>query len=132
LIVRERNRSRSEPKATSNHEARAVNDTLDWAHETLGLDWTEVAAAVDADRRTIYRWRRGLSAPRREQRERIDDMRELRFLLETVPPDPDARLEWLHCSVPALRGGKPVSVIRRGRVVDVMGVLAGVYSGAFD
>jgi predicted transcriptional regulator len=57
-------------------------------------DWTEVAAAVDADRRTIYRWRRGLSAPSREQRERIDDMRELRFLLETVLPDSDARLEW--------------------------------------
>jgi hypothetical protein len=121
-----------EPMATSNREARAVNDTLDWAHEILTLDWTEVAAAVEVDRRTICRWRRGLSAPSREQRERIDDMRELRFLLETVLPEPDVRLEWLHCSVPALRGETPVSVIKRGRVLDVMGVLAGVYSGAFD
>ncbi len=116
---------------TSNREARAANDTLDWAHETLSLDRNEVATAVDADRRTIYRWRCGQSAPSREHCERIDDMRELRFLLETVLPDPDARLEWLHCSVPALRGRTPVSVIKRGRVVDVMGVLAGVYSGAF-
>jgi hypothetical protein len=75
--------------------------------------------------------RRGLSAPSREQRERIDDMRELRFL-ETALPEPDVRLEWLHCSAPALRGDTPVSVIKRGRVVDVMAVLAGVYSGAFD
>jgi hypothetical protein len=68
---------------TSNREARAAIDALDWAHETLSLDWTEVATAVDADRRTIYRW--------------------------------------LHCSVPALRGDTPGSVIKRGRMVDVMG-----------
>jgi hypothetical protein len=73
-----------------------------------------------------------VSAPSREQRERVDDMCELRFLRETVLPDPAVRLEWLHSATPGLRGGTPVSVIKRGRVVDVMGVLAGVCSGAFD
>jgi hypothetical protein len=116
---------------TIEREVRAANETLDWAHELLGLEWTEVAAAVGADRRTIYRWRRGLSAPSPEHRERIEDMRELRFLLETVFPDSNARLEWLHSSVPAFRGRTPVSMIRRGRLGDVIGVLAGVESGAF-
>jgi hypothetical protein len=32
----------------------------------------------------------------------------------------------------SIHGGTPISVIKRGRVVDVIGVLAGVYSGAFD
>lgn len=41
--------------ATIEREVRAANQTLDWAHEKLGLDWTEVAAAVGADCRTIYR-----------------------------------------------------------------------------
>jgi hypothetical protein len=58
-------------------------------------------------------------------------MRELRFLLETVFPDPEARVEWLHSSVPAIRGRTPISAIRRGQVDDVIGVLAGIESGAF-
>jgi transcriptional regulator with XRE-family HTH domain len=117
--------------ATDEREARAANQTLDWAHEVLGLDWTEVAAAVGADRRTIYRWRRGRSAPSAENRERIEELRELRFLMETVLPDPDDRVEWLYESVPLLRGRTPISLIRRGRIDDVIGVLAGLESGAF-
>jgi hypothetical protein len=85
---------------TIEREVRAANPTLDWAHEILGLDWTEVATAVGADRRTIYRWRQGRSAPSAEHRDRIEDMRELRFLLETVLPEHDARLEWLYDSLP--------------------------------
>jgi transcriptional regulator with XRE-family HTH domain len=117
--------------ATIEREVRAANETLDWARELLGLEWSEVAAAVGADRRTIYRWRHGVSAPSPEHRERIEDIRELRFLLETVFPDPEARLGWLHASVPFLRGRSPLSLIRRGRLADVIGVLAGIESGAF-
>lgn len=116
---------------TIDREVRAANQTLDWVHDKLGLDWTEVAGAVGADRRTIYRWRRGRSGPSAEHRERIEDLRELRFLLETVLPDWDARLEWLYASVPQLRGRTPISLIRLGRLDAVIGVLAGLESGAF-
>jgi hypothetical protein len=58
-------------------------------------------------------------------------MRELRFLLETVLPDRDDRVEWLYESVPLLRGRTPISLIRLGRLGDVIGVLAGLASGAF-
>jgi len=76
-------------------EVRAASETLDWARKQLGLEWTEVASAVGADRRTIYRWRHGLSAPSPDHRDRIEDVRELRFLLETMFPDTEARVEWL-------------------------------------
>lgn len=112
-------------------EVRAARETLGWVREHLGLEWTEIASVVSADRRTINRWRQGLSAPSPEHRDRIDDGRELRFLLETVFPDPEARIEWLHSSVPAIHGRTPLSLIRRGRLDDVIGVLAGIESGAF-
>jgi hypothetical protein len=117
--------------ATIEREVRAANETLDWAREQLSLEWTDVASAVGADRRTIYRWRHGVSAPSPEHRDRIEDLRELRFLLETVFPDAEARVEWLHSSVPLLRGRTPLSIIRGGRLDDVIGVLAGIESGAF-
>jgi transcriptional regulator with XRE-family HTH domain len=114
----------------SGHELDVTNETLEWAHDLLGLDWAEVAGALGADRRTIYRWRRGLSAPSVEHRERIHELRELRVLLEIVLGDDDG-LEWLRESVPAFGGDTPRALIRRGQLGEVIGVLAAVESGAF-
>lgn len=117
--------------ATTGFEIEAANRTLDWAREDLGLGWSELGEAIGADRRTLLRWRQGENVPSPEHRERIEDLRELRFLLETLFPDPDARSEWLYSSVGLLRGRTPMSLIRRGRIADVLGVLAGLESGAF-
>lgn len=116
---------------TTERDVASANQTLDWAHEVLGLGWTEVGRAVGADPRTIDRWRRGRSAPASEHWERIHDLRDLRFLLEVVLPDENARREWLRAPVPLLHGHSPISLIRAGRLEDVVGVLAGLESGAF-
>jgi uncharacterized protein (DUF2384 family) len=115
----------------SDRQVSAANEILDWAHDVLGLAWAEVASAVGADRRTVERWRRGLSTPDSRHRQRIADMHELRQLLEVVLPEEDSRREWLGNPVPFFRGHSPISMIRGGRTDDVIGVLAGVYSGAF-
>jgi hypothetical protein len=112
-------------------EIAAANATLAWAHDVMGLDWNGVANAIGADQRTILRWRQGTTLPSREHRRRIADMRELRVLLELVLPDASNRSEWLRNPVPAFHGRSPITLIQDGRLDDVLGVLAGVYTGAF-
>jgi transcriptional regulator with XRE-family HTH domain len=112
-------------------EAAATNEVLDWLHEALGLTWPEVARALGADRRTIDRWRRGRGAPNAEHRHSLADIHDLRQLLGLVFPDDDSSQDWLHDPVPFFHGDAPISLIRGGRIDDVVGVLAGAYSGAF-
>ncbi|MGH7128475.1 MAG: antitoxin Xre/MbcA/ParS toxin-binding domain-containing protein [Planctomycetaceae bacterium] len=86
---------------------------------------------MGADARRIDRWRRGRSAPATEHWARLHDLRDLRVLLEAVLPGENARREWLRAAVPLLHGHSPISVIRTGRLDDVVRVLAGLESGAF-
>ena len=109
----------------------AASTTLDWASETLDLSYSEIGDLIGVDRRTIYRWRFEESLPSPSHRRRLESVRELRFLLDKVFEDSEKALEWLHRSVPMLRGRTPISLLREGRVDEVIGVLAGLESGAY-
>jgi len=113
-------------------EMKVATRAIEWAREVLGLSNLEIGVAVGASERTVIRWANRSHPPSREHREGIERLNELRQLLETVfGGDTTASLAWLHESVPLLRGRTPLSLIARGKVDDVIGVLAGLESGAF-
>ena len=112
-------------------EMQANGETIDWAHEELGLNYREIAVAMRAHERTVMRWRarETLAGPR--YRERIESLRELRHLMGEVFADEESAQRWLHNSVPALRGRTPISYVRAGRVGRIVELLATFQSGAF-
>jgi putative toxin-antitoxin system antitoxin component (TIGR02293 family) len=105
--------------------------TIEWAHRELELNYSEIGRALGADRRTVNRWRKRQSAPSPEHRERMEKLRMLKYLLEAVFENEADAQEWLHASVPILKGRSPKSLLREGEIDRVLGVLAGMESGAF-
>lgn len=62
--------------------------TVEWSHDALGLTYQEIGATLGVSECTLRRWRNGLNLPRRSQREKLEDLRELRYLLAQVFPQP--------------------------------------------
>jgi uncharacterized protein (DUF2384 family) len=118
--------------ATMEREKEAAASTVAWAHESLSLAYGEIGLAVAANERTVRRWREMETAPRGEHREKLESFRELRHLLQTVFEGEAEAEQWLHSSVRALRGRTPISVVRRGHVDEVIGILATMESGAYS
>lgn len=106
-------------------------ETVAWAHEALALPYEDIGAAVDADERTVRRWEGRTAAPQARHRERLESFQELKHLLGVVFPEKRDADEWLHASLPAFRGRSPLAMIRRGKIDDVVEVLATIESGAY-
>jgi uncharacterized protein (DUF2384 family) len=117
--------------ATTERELDAAQETVEWSHDALGLTYEEIGTTLGVTERTLRRWRNGLNLPRRSQREKLEDLRELRYLLAQVFPQPADREEWLHSPSRLLRGRTPISFLRHGRVAAVRDALATLESGAF-
>ncbi len=105
--------------------------TVEWARESLAMSAEEIGAAVGATGRTITRWASRTALPRPTHRERIEKLNELRHLLDAVFESRAAAQRWLYTPVPAFRGRTPHSLVRSGRLDDVIGLLAAMESGAF-
>jgi transcriptional regulator with XRE-family HTH domain len=112
-------------------KARQAAAGVAWARTRLGLSLAEVGAAVGASARTVARWAEGAVAPSPAHRQRLEELGETRHLLETVFSDWPTALEWAHTPSAALRGRTPVGEITRGRIADVIEVLAALESGAY-
>lgn len=112
-------------------ERRAAADVINWAHSALALNYGEIGVALRTTERTVRRWRSCLITPRGDARERLETLRELRHLLMAVFGTEAAAAEWLHSSVPALRGRTPASELRSGRIESVIEILATMESGAY-
>lgn len=117
--------------ATTERELDAAHETVGWSHDALGLTYQEIGASLGVSERTLRRWRNGMNLPRRSRRERLEDLRELRYLLTQVFPQPADRDEWLHSSSRLLRDRTPMSFLRQGRVAAVRDALATLETGAF-
>ena len=118
------------PRATA--EVRQVRRAVAWAAQTLELTDTEVAGALGASSRSVARWRGALHRPSERHIHAAERMLELAQALEAVFSDDAQRLhDWLHESLPALRGRTPLRTIIDGRLDDVLTVLANAESGAF-
>lgn len=119
------------PNLKRDRTTRHAADTVAWAHDALELTFGEIGLVVDADERTVRRWREAEVAPRARHQASLDALVELRHLLGELFESPEAAAEWLNRPIRAFRGQPPVAMIRRGRLKDVVEVLATMESGAF-
>lgn len=116
---------------TAERELEALEETLRWTHDDLGLTYEEIGSTLEVSERTLRRWRSHAHLPQPRQKRRIEDLRELRHVLKDTFPAPEDQAEWLHSPEPLLRGRTPISVLRTGQVSRVIEVLATLESGAF-
>lgn len=112
-------------------EKAATSEAISWAHSELALGIREIGMVVEADERTVRRWKGREVVPRGHHREKIEQIRELRHLLEEVFENKAEAREWLLSSVRAFRGRTPISLLRQGKIDSVITVLATVESGAY-
>lgn len=108
-----------------------VAETVAWAHDTLALSFGEIGAALEADERTVRRWRGAEVAPRARHQASLEALVDLRHLLDEVFESREQATDWLHTPIKAFRGHPPITMIRRGRLKDVVEVLATMEAGAF-
>lgn len=100
---------------------------VELARSVLGLDYGEIARAVQADESTLYRWRLGQAptAVYLSRLERLDDL--VREIQRTMRPE--AIPDWLDRPIPALGGETPRSMILTGRSETVLGMLISLNAG---
>ncbi|NOQ22035.1 MAG: DUF2384 domain-containing protein [Candidatus Aegiribacteria sp.] len=111
-------------------EKTAAKETIEAALEYLGLSKVELARALGVDRRTIFRYRNRVNVPSRHVRAKMEKLREIQHLLSEIFDGRDAQLNWLCSPVPLLRGSRPIDLLRRGDIDEVLSILAGLHSGA--
>jgi putative toxin-antitoxin system antitoxin component (TIGR02293 family) len=113
-------------------EREAARKTIEEVHDTFGLKYVDLASALDVDRRTLLRYRKEKSAPSPKVRERMELLREISHLLEEMFATEEAGLTWLYRPVPLLRRRRPIDLIRRGQLGEVLSVLASLYAGTYS
>ena len=112
-------------------ERKAAQQTIEEARESTGLNYVDIASALEIDRRTLLRYRKLMNTPAPEVRDRLEALRQISFLIDEVFENGEDGLRWLYQPVPLLQGRRPVDLIRKGELNKVLSVLAGVYSGSF-
>ncbi len=113
------------------HDTKVAAATVAWANETLALTFGEIGAVVDADERTVRRWRGSEVAPRTRHQASLEALVDLRHLLEQVFETREAAAVWLETPLRGLGGHTPLARLRRGRLQEVVDVLATMEAGAF-
>jgi uncharacterized protein (DUF2384 family) len=97
----------------------------------LVLTDRDLARILDADARTLSRWRRGSHYPQTETRRRLAALLALERRLAEGFTTPEARRDWLHAPSRYLGGLAPVEVLRAGRIDRVEDALEALDSGIF-
>lgn len=92
-------------------QLRVVED----AHETLGLTFRQIAAALRVDESTVHRWRAGDSEPRAVFIGRLEALGEFLVELRDAFPPPVAR-KWLEGEPEGLGGQRPIDLLLEGRI----------------
>jgi putative toxin-antitoxin system antitoxin component (TIGR02293 family) len=112
-------------------EREAARKTIEEAREFFGLNYVDLASALDVDRRTLLRYRKEINAPSPKVRQRMEMLREIVHLLVELFVSEEDGLNWLYNPVKTLRGRRPIDLLRRGELEEVLAVLAGLHSGSF-
>jgi len=112
-------------------ERQSAHQAIEGAREDFGLSYEDIADVLDVDRRTLYRYRKEMNTPSKEVRNQLDTLRHISHLLDMIFINRDDGLSWLYTPVPLLQGRRPIDLIRKGELDEVLSVLAGDYSGAF-
>lgn len=109
-----------------------MNTTIDLpgvelARNVLGLDYSEIALAVQADESTLYRWRKG-NIPTAIYLSRLERLNDLVIEIQrTIRPE---SIEgWLDRSIPGLEGKTPRQMLLMGRSETLLGMLISLNAG---
>jgi len=105
-----------------------VAERLDAVTRVLGSD-SAVAEALDVSRAQPRRWREG-QVPDPENRDRIIGLDAVIALLSGYLAESSIP-KWLHGVNAHLNDRRPISVLREGRVADVIAAIEAQKSGAF-
>lgn len=111
-------------------ERETARKTIEGARQTFGLNYVDIASALDVDRRTLLRYRKEMNTPSPKVRDRLEALRQISHLLDLIYVNREDGLTWLYTPVPLLQGCRPIDLMRRGELDEVLSVLAGFYSGA--
>jgi len=112
-------------------ERETARKTIEDARESFGLNYEDIASALDVTRRMLLRYRKERNTPSPKVRNRLEALRQISYLLDEVFDNDEDELRWLYTPVPLLQGSRPIDLMRRGELDEVLSVLAGHYSGAF-
>lgn len=112
-------------------ELTEAQNTFEKFKEAYQWDNADIAAALRVDRRTVQRYSSGDSYPTRRVRNNIADLREISILLDEIFPDEADATRWLNTSVPMLKRRRPIDLIQKGKLDEVITALATYQSGAF-
>lgn len=112
-------------------QAKIAAQLLDWSRSELALSVEEMSEILGASPRSVNRWLARDVPPSGEYSDRIGKLGELRYLLDSVFQDQTSRIGWMHSPLPLLKGRTPLGALRKGGWDEVLGVLAGLESGAF-
>ena len=112
-------------------ERKTARKTIEEAKDSFGLNYEDLASALDVTRRMLLRYRKELNTPSPKVRDRLEALRQISYLLDDVFESRDDGLTWLYTPVPLLKGRRPIDLMRKGELDEVLSILAGHYSGAF-
>lgn len=108
----------------------ALATRLEGAFKAADLDQEEVARVVGTNPRTVSRWLKEETAPRKEARERLLEFLSVTERLSaTLRPEPAH--DWLFSPNPALGHDKPVDLLKEGRYREVLGAVDALAEGVF-
>lgn len=111
-------------------DKKSARETVEEAQQSFGLKYVELASALGVTSRSLLRYRNLVSVPSRAVQARLEKLRQISHLMVVIFDGRDAQMQWLYSTVPMLQGRRPIDLIRRGELDEVLGVLAGLYSGA--
>jgi uncharacterized protein (DUF2384 family) len=112
-------------------ELSEAQNTFEKYKEVYEWDNADIAAALQVDRRTVQRYSSGDSYPTRRVRNNIADLREISILLDEIFSDQADSIRWLNTTVQLLKGRRPIDLIQKGKLDEVITALATFQSGAF-
>jgi transcriptional regulator with XRE-family HTH domain len=99
--------------------------------DRAGVNSREVAELLGTAPETVSRWRKGRAEPQRDKLERLLELEWLADQLGDVYPSPgDARM-WLLSRHRLLGGDTPASRIEKGKIEDVLALIAQIRDGAY-
>jgi len=121
-------------------ESPFIDEVIKWAHEDLGLDYSDIADALGVDVSTLTRWRNHETEPSKSNYRKLIQLQQMRSMLERIFPDQDAHREWLHepieddlpeSELGPTKGLPPYALLVEGQLDPLVEDLASIDSGTY-